>query len=239
MIRFLHRLALALVLIGAEHAFAQPTSALPDGYAIYKSVALSQAVNGITGSLQIMADSRITPEIRTAMWGAGPADFALYGSDLANQFARQLLRPGHLRIVDTTGRVVADETFDRPLADIDTAYLYGDSFPTYLVAVDYSSGCCNSGPATMLTEVRNAKLRHVMTSFLPNTVRADWRIVEARSGKSKEIEMISSNAEGPDADFITNYWTYRFNGSQWVGEKRSEKGYWEGDGSWPSRDKFP
>ncbi|HWY60927.1 MAG TPA: hypothetical protein VNW15_03405 [Rhizomicrobium sp.] len=243
MIRFLYRLALAIVLIGAQCASAQSPSALPDGYAVYKSVALSNTLNGVTGSLQILTDSRVTPEIRGTMWGTGPADFAFYGSDLAKKFNQQPLLPGHLRIVDAAGQVVADEPFDRPLADIETTYLYGDNFPTYLVAVDYSSGCCNSGPATMMMEVRGGKLRHVVTgpfsSFLPRSVRADWHIVDAQNGKSKEIEMIDSNAGGPDADFVTEYWTYRFDGSQWVGKKRTEKGYWEADGTWPDRKKFP
>ena len=241
MIRFLYWLALAIVLIGAQRAFAQSPSALPDGYAVYKSVTLTTAVNGISGSLQILADARITPEIRKAMWGVGPTDFAFYGSDLAKQFDDQPLLQGHLRIVNSAGQVVADEPFesDRPLAELDTAFLYGDNFPTYLVAVDYSSGCCNSGPATMMVEIRSGKLRHVVSDWLPRTVRADWHIVEAPNGKGKEIEMVDSNAQGPDAVFVTEYRTYRFNGSQWVGEKRSEKGYWEAGGDWPDRNRFP
>ena len=235
-----------LVGIFIQGATAQ-SSQLPEGYTLYKSEPLTEAINGIDGSLQILTDSRISPDIHKAMWGVGPVDFALYGNPIVGQFVQNPLSYAYLRIIDASGRVLSEEQLERPLADIDTAFLYDSNFPTFLITVDYSSGCCSSGPATMLVEVKEGRFRHLTNIVgLAKTIHTDWRIVPAGQGGGEEIEVVQSlpdysvgNALRP-VNFVTDYSTFRFDGRQWNEKTQTKKVYWESDSEdWPTPMNFP
>ena len=242
-------------LIFADRAFA--AAVIPTGYSVHQSVDVDPTEAGIAGSLQILQDRRITPTLRKLMWGiSNEPDFVLSEDDVRQkQFAVEPLRHAHLRLVDLSGRVTVDEQFDVPLAEIKVAHLYGTSFPTYLVTLDYSIGMGSyAGPTTTFAEIRNGHLAFVHASetggtrdtqlSLMRSLKADWRIVRGDKGNLNEILSVACRPDFRDPnrdDFIIIYSTFRFDGMRWHLSLRQQVGFWENEGenSWPDRGNFP
>jgi len=215
-------------------------------FAVYESVPVVFKTAGMTGFLQILQDKRVTPDYR-ATWGySADPGFALgYDDPFVESLKGHPLQDGRIRLIDRGGHVIAVDSFDEPLAEIKTVYLYGTKFPSYLVSVDYGVGMGSyAGPATTLMEVRGGRLIDIPID-LTQSLKNDWQFVPAANGKGKEIEVIQchpnfKNPNGAKTDeFVVDYITYRFVGGQWRGQTIEKIGFWEGDENWPPRSAFP
>ena len=229
--------------------------ALPAGYALHRSLPLDQATNGIDGSLQILEDSRIGPKLRADMWGqTTDLDLILAANDpLRAAVAKSPLKGAHLRLVDATGKVLADQAFDVPLADLDRQQLH-DGAPTFLVTSDHSIGIGSyAGLETRLVDVDHAELapetlpgREALGSSLKNA----WKIADdptpgadGKPGIGKEIQVVAChpNYDNPawaeHQEFVVDLVTYRFAAGAWHDSTHSAVGFWESDQDWP--DEFP
>jgi len=239
--------------LGAAAAPAEVKPAIPAGYAVYQTTALNPRESGVAGVLQILQDERVTSKYRDG-WGSSrePDTVLPEGDPLLKSIAGTPLRNGRLRLVGDDGQVIADEPFEVPLGKLETAFLYGGEFPTYLVTVDYGIGFGSyNGPATMLAEVRGGRLVFVQAVGdkdpirLAETLKHGWRFVDAAKGRGKEIEEIDChpNFDNPKwedrSEFVVIYTTYRFDGRHWRASSRQTIGFWENEGDWPARSQFP
>jgi len=224
--------------------------AVPEGYAIHKSLPVDQATNGIDGALQVLEDSRITPALRADMWQeTTDLDLVLAeGDPLRKALAKEPLKGAHLRLVDATGKVIADQVFTVPLADIDRQQLH-DGPATFLVSADHSLGIGSyAGLETTLMDVDHGQLtteelpgRKALGSSLKNA----WRIVDDPSpgpdGKpvaAKVIQVVAchpnwANPAWVDSqEFVVELTTYRW-AAGWQAKTNSPIGFWESDQDWP------
>lgn len=245
-------LALALALAAPARA---DEPAVPDGYAIHRSLPLDPVANGIAGSLQILEDSRITPALRADLWQqtTDPDLVLAEGDPLRKILAKAPLKNAHLHLTDAAGAVIADRSFDVPLADIDRRQLH-DGAPTFLVSSDHSLGSGSyAGLETSLMAVDHGQLapedlpgRAVLVSSLKNA----WRIVDdttpgpdGKPGTGKAIQAIACHpnwanpAWADQQEFVVDLTTYRY-AAGWHGTTNSPVGFWESDQTWPD-DQFP
>lgn len=229
--------------------------AVPAGYAIHQSLPLDPATNGTDGSLQILEDGRISPKLRADMWGqTTDLDLILAADDpLRAAVAKSPLKAAHLRLVDATGKVLADQTLDVPLADLDRQPLH-EGGPTFLVTADHSIGIGSyAGLETRLLDVDHGTLapevlpgREALASSLKNA----WKIADdptpgadGKPGTAKEIQVVAChpNYANPTwaehQEFVVDLVTYRFAAGAWHDSTHSAVGFWESDQDWP--DEFP
>jgi hypothetical protein len=225
--------------------------AVPAGYAIHKSLPLDLATNGIDGSLQILEDSRIGPGLRADMWlQTTDTDLILAeGDPLRRSIAKTPLGHAHLRLVDATGKIVADQTFDVPLADLDVQQLHAGP-PTFLVSSDHSIGLGSyAGLETSLMSVDHGQLAPETLPGRPAIVaslRNAWKIVDDPTPDAKgakEIQLVACHpnfanpAWADTGEFSVDLVTYRFAAGAWRDTTTSAVGYWESSQDWPTN--FP
>jgi len=240
-----------------QHAVNSATGQRDIGYSVYQSIALDPQESGTSGFLQILQDERVTPKYREAWGVTNEPQMALAENDpLLKSIKLSPLRNGRVQLTSADGHVLADEPIDVPLGKIETEFLYGTKFPTYLVSIDEGIGMGSyAGPATMLAEVRDGKLQFVHLAdkkegqsdriWLGRSLKNGWQIVGASDGVGKEIEQINchpnfANPKWADTgEFVVTYSTYRFVGDQWHRVSREEIGFWENEGDWPNRSQFP
>jgi hypothetical protein len=233
-----------------EKPLAGPTKTTK-GYTVYQSVRLDPAKTGVKGFLQVLQDERVTPEYRDK-WGNTNAPDMILGKNepLLLSIKQHPLKNGRLRLISPEGRAIAEEPFEVPLARIETAFLYGTKFPTYLVEADYGIGMGPyAGPATMFLEIRKGKLHYIRAVGEKNrlslgySLQNAWKLVPAKNGAGQEIEFIQChpNWKKPKSDeFVVVYATYRFDGKSWHRKSRQEVGYFDsGESDWPARIAFP
>jgi hypothetical protein len=215
-------------------------------FTVYQTLTLDAAAAGMSGSLEILQDKRVTPRYRQA-WGASADPGIVFGPDdpLTKAYDSHPLQNGRIRLIGPHGHIIAEDSFGEPLATIAKTYLYGNEFPTYLVTVDYGIGMGSyAGPATRFVEVRKGKLIELPID-VSDSLKNAWRIVPARSGAGKEIEVVNChpNFDNPAWDkteeFVTVYTSYRFVHGDWHSTSMSKIGMWEDDAPWPPRSAFP
>jgi hypothetical protein len=243
------RAAFALLALLAVPAWAG-APAMPAGYAIHKSLALDQATNGIDGSLQILEDSRITPALRADMWQqTTDLDLVLgQGDPLRKVLAKTPLRGAHLRLIDAAGKIVADQAFDVPLADVDRQQLHQGA-PTFLVSADHSLGIGSyAGLETSLMAVDHGQLQPEALpgrKALGSSLKNGWKIVDDATpgAPAKAIQTVACHpnwanpAWADSGEFVVDLTTYRFAAGAWHDTTKTAVGFWESDQDWP--DGFP
>lgn len=246
------RWAFGLLVLAVPAWGAEP--AIPVGYAIHKALPVDQATNGIDGSLQILEDSRITPALRADMWQqTTDLDLVLAeGDPLRKAIAKAPLQGAHLRLVDAAGKVIADQSFDVPLADLDRQQLHAGP-ATFLVGVDHSLGIGSyAGLETHLMDVDHGQ---PVAEELPggkalaSSLKNAWRIVDdttpgadGKPGTGKAIQAVACHpnwanpAWADKQEFVVDLTTYRYAGN-WQARTISPVGFWESDQDWPEN--FP
>jgi hypothetical protein len=215
-------------------------------FVVYQSVPVDSKEAGMTGVLQILQDKRVTSEYRQTWGSSADPEMALGPDDpLVKSFEAHPLKNGRIRLVGQDGHVVSVSSFGEPLAKVDTDYLYGTDFPTYLVSVDYGVGMGSyAGPATTFMEVRGGRLID-LPILVGQSLKNGWQIVPASSAVGKEIEQVQchpnfKNPNWADTDeFVVDYSTYRFVNGQWRKKSVEKIGFWEADDGWPPRSSFP
>ena len=237
-------LAAGVLALLLTQAAAASEPAVPDGYAVHQSLALDQAANGMTGALQILEDSRIGPALRAEMWRqTTDTDLILDEKNpLRATFAKAPPRPAHLRLVDGSGKVVADQPFDVPLADIDRQQLH-DGTPTFLVSADHSLGTgADAGLETRFMAVDHGELVPEDLPgqpFLRTSLKNAWKIVDDTTPGSKAIQVVAchpnlaKSEEAATGGTVVDLTTYRYAQGAWHDTTVSLVGYWESSEDWP------
>ena len=182
--------------------FGQTTShreARTGRYSVVVRLPLSQNADGIDGYVELLDDSRLTPNIRKQAWQTGEFEGEIdadSGPDL-QPFKNEPPSNALIQIVGLDRRVIETKTLD-PLAKLQAARLYGSSKLTYLLTVDYSAGFGSySGPITDLVEMNGGHMRWVEATdartghsgeiSLMSSLKTTWKLVDAPHEKGREI----------------------------------------------------
>lgn len=140
---------------------------------------------------------------------------------------------------------------ERPLAKIEAEQLIGGKPASFALTVDYSSGIGSySGPATRFFDVTAGSIRWMQAKDsktgklqelrVASTLKTEWKLVP--NGQHQDILEVRCRPafKGEhDDSFEVTYKRYRFNGHGWVQYSRSEKGFWESEGTFPQATLFP
>ena len=123
-------------------------------FEVTQSLPLNKSANGISGTLQVLADSRLSSELQKQMWGVGDWSFILPEDDARRaEFEHSPPRNAQLRIVTDTGVVLRNVALEKPLAKVAEAHL-GNGKTSFFVAVDYSIGFGSyAGVTTLLLDI--------------------------------------------------------------------------------------
>ncbi len=219
----------------------------PQTYAIVQTFPLSQVSNGIDGRIELLMDARLSPSVREQLWGKGDWSLVLpQDSNLFKDFSALPPLNAKLRIRDDTGKLVAERSLERPLANLEE-WRPASEKGGYLLSIDFSAGFGSyNGLGTTLLQVCNRTFHDVEALNavthkrepirLAKSLKSDWRI-EPRS-EGTDILSLSSHP-GNNGNFVSDYVRYSFDGKQWLEHKKQKDGLWESDQPFPPRSAFP
>jgi hypothetical protein len=229
-------------------------------YIISKNFQLTKSVQGIDGVLQLLQDSRLARSLRDAQ--PGSAFSALY---LADGKPRPLFKDNPplgtvLRVLSQDQgffQIVESHTYDlAPVAWLEEVRLSGSGRASYLLTQDLSTGMGSyNGPTTYFYEMVNGKLKPLeyfngqtqqkAPLVLMRSLKTNWKLVVSRDGKSQDILQAAcrpdfGNGRKGGNNFLVYYDRFHFDGKNWVGYKKVEKGFWEAESDdLPPLSKFP
>lgn len=220
-------------------------------YVISQRLRLTTTANGLNGWLEVVIDSRLTPELQEQMWGNGDWSFVFpEGDPLYAVFEKKPPRNAQLRISADDGTVVQNLALDQPLARIKEVQLINGK-TSFLVGVDYSVGFGSyAGVTTQILDVRDRQLQWAVATDintndaqpirLPKTLKSQWKLIPFR--KNKDILWVycrPAKVEVSGREFVIGYVRYRFDGQRWIRHEKLRNGIWESDQRFPNISSFP
>lgn len=213
---------------------------------------LTVKTDGFAGSLDLLEDPRITPELDQSLWQSGGPEMALDEHDpLLQQLATSPLRSAVLRLRDSKGHTVAETTLQREQARIEFSQLHPGRRSIF-VTTDLSAGLGSySGPFTQILDVSRGNLDFVQARNVTNGIRGSislastlktaWRTISASAG-SRDILQVACRPKSFDpnsAEFVITYTRYHWNGSEWLMAQAESPGMWESEERFPLLKRFP
>lgn len=212
--------------------------------------------------LELLEDSRITPALRASFQRGLPVDAcAQPATDVVHAFCdtirKHLLLPALVRFVDSSGRDLDTTTLERPIADV--MLVIDDpaaSRRVYGVGVDLTADAGTySGPYVRLLDQRSRRFEwlrardsvsdEVEEVHLATTPKAAWQVAAGPDGSNSEILTVAcrptfaDKKAGTGDGFQVIYDRYTFIGADLQRHRRAERGFWENDGRFPARSRFP
>lgn len=247
----LSALAFGIGLFGCGVSAMAADAALPAGYRLAQQVS-----TGGGDTLQVLEDSRITPELHSQLWGNASDPDSISDETLAADVQAHPLAEAQARLVATSGEIKAQRKLGYPLATVEKAPFRGLPQPVFFLTIDETAPMgSSSGPATeVLVPVEKAlkPISYIAEDGKPHD------LILAQTGKAAwqatppdEIQEVSSVAnfkaaakdtgdeDGEGDSFVTTYRTYKFVGGKWTATSRQKNEYWESEGDFPERSAFP
>lgn len=217
-------------------------------YAVSQSFPLHQATEGLAGTLQLLMDSRLTPDVRGEMWGKGDWSVVLSpDAKLFQEFSKVPPAYAKLQIRSEAGQLVSERILGVALAQIQEVNFDGENNRTFLLTVDSSVGFgSDAGLETTLLQIHDGTFRGVFAEAegtrksepfrLVKTLKADWKMVSS----SEKPEILSFSCRpAQDGSFVVVYVRYYFERGEWFAKQRERPGFWESDQGFPPRSEFP
>lgn len=231
---------------------ARIVSGQSKGLRVVSSLNLTVASDGFSGRVELLQDSRLTPDLAKLLWGSGGPELALDpGDPLYKELTALPLKDAAIRLVDQHSRTIQELTLKREQALIGAELLH-PGFRTILVTTDLSAGFGSySGLFTELIDVSRGRFEFVDARdaqsgarspiYLGNTLKTAWKLVAApgNSGKSKDILEIACRPNADASVFYLTYSRYSWSGTEWVVFTRRVPGMWEADEPFPASERFP
>ncbi len=245
-VAFVNGVRLTIPNIDFQPATGTASGPAPSGYAVASRAALD---GGASQALEILEDSRISPQLRGQMWHTSddPAFVLPEHSPLAAELARHPLRAARVRIVDAQGITQAEQLLDEPLAKVERAGWRGLAAPTYLLTVDHSIGMGSYAGLSVTLLVPGESGLDPVTYAAPGghsgilrlgeTLKTGWQAVPGRAGGPDELEQAYCRPDDK-GDFTITYETYRTIRGAWQMTSRRQAGFWENE-AFPPRSAFP
>jgi hypothetical protein len=239
-------------------------SAPTSQYKVYREFQLYSQTHGLDGYLQLLQDRRLFGTHRKNLWGSDnffwcykPESYVM--KEFCASVQKEPLLSAIVRIVDSSGKVIDSRMMERPLASVTTHKLYDSEMITYFITIDYSTGAGSyNGPIEILVEVNNGKLKWVKgvkdsgeekEITLMRSLKTAWRLIPRNDGRGQDIVKIACRPnlgkpfgeESSKEDFIVIYTRFNYDYGQkiWLQFERKEFGYWEDEGQFPNRNRFP
>ncbi|SJZ41058.1 hypothetical protein SAMN02745119_00522 [Trichlorobacter thiogenes] len=215
--------------IAAESAQQHPRC----DYVAYQRLPLTKKLHGVDGALVILRDRSVL----------AVEQYSFEDNETSCNARLHLEGPGNTPI--------ATHALERPIARIEATNLVGGRPASFALTVDYSSGIGSySGPATRFFDVVAGEIRWLQAKdkktgtlqelVVASTLKTEWKLVP--NGQHQDILEVRCRPafKGEyDDSFEVTYKRYRFNGHGWMQYSRSEKGFWESDGTFPQVTLFP
>ncbi|HEY1961302.1 MAG TPA: hypothetical protein VGG69_02700 [Rhizomicrobium sp.] len=238
---------LGLLLLIGVLAVARPS----EKYFVHQRVQTSD------GSLEILEDARLTPEIEPKLWdGCSQPIMVFDDSDPAiSVFVGRPVLPARLRQRDPRGKVLEDILLEpqATVARIKPHRLGSANAP--VIVIETSDAACfgsYSGWTEWLFRLDGNHVVPVVATAangarkqvsLFRSLKSDWKFIQ-RTPQSIEIEQVFcrpdlAHATRDKMPFLMRYITYRFDGHHWREFERTEPGLWENDEQFPPEAKFP
>ena len=208
-------------------------SGTSDGYRVASSCSF-----GDSGTLQLLLDKAVTKRVLDSHWKTGIWD----GTEP---------RPALLRWLTADGSVQSTLDLEHPLARLTRRNSVPDEPPR--VTIDLSAGLGSySGPVTRWVVqqdglIRWAKTiddqgREVQVSVM-ESLKTAWKRQRRKDGHLDIFEaacrpQFKQDEQGNEL-FSVTYKHYRFDQGTWSYSSRTESGFWEMDGDFPSESAFP
>jgi len=232
---------------------------LPSGSALWKSFSLVKLKDGIDGRLELLVDAQIQSPGGPAMGvlpscnPCAPVDGSPVPQWCAPLAPRSLAR-AKVRLVTSSGEVIALRELECPMAQITQEALRAHTGPAYAVTVALSTEeGAYTGPLTRFAEVVNGKLEWLTATDsqtketreveLTSTGKSAWTLSPHKGGTdilvaAGDIDSTSPPSEG-GAPQVTLLIRYHFDKNRWVRVSRTEPGFWESGNEFPERKRFP
>ena len=233
---------------------------VPEGYVVHQSISLDRATHGFDGTLEVLEDARVTPELQEAMWrvSADPRQVLADNDPQRPSFEKNQLLNAQLRLVTSDGRIAFEDKFVWPLAEIEASPLSNAGDPVIFVTTDNTTNFGSyKGTQTRLLEfnrARASKEREATESapayafigedpkpaLLIRSQKSDWRATKDVRGLPV-IQLVTAypDVNGNIRDFIIEYASIRSEEGGWIMRSRTENGMWEPQEAWPAAAKFP
>jgi hypothetical protein len=222
---------------------------------VSKSLHLTAASDGFDGTLELLADARLTPELEKMLWDSGGPDMALDESDARYKtFASSPLKRAVVRLRDASQKIVFEKTLDRELARLRVEPLHSGQ-RTVLVTTDLSIGMGSyAGPLTELYQVKAGRLEAVSARnpqsgrtepiALMSSLKTAWKMVSPNPAQTDRKDILEvacrpANWSSLKSDFVVIYTRYHWDGKGWIEFTRRVHGFWEDDSGFPSPARFP
>jgi len=179
--------ALSVAALGQQ--FVEPVERFP----------LTKAANNIEGWFEVLADSRITPELKKKMWGKGDWETVLDAKDpLRESFTKDAPDDVLFRITMKNGYVAKTEPLDRPICVVKPEQWPGGGV-IYFITVDYSADAGEGATlSTRLLEIHGARFEW-LEAREPSTAPEDEDTAPAdkKSKQAKDKEEKSRRSHDP------------------------------------------
>ena len=227
----------------------QDTS-VPQGYAVRQSLKLDRATYGLEGTLEVLEDERITPELQKVMWriSADPRQVLADNDPHRMTFEKNHLRDAKVRVVTSDGRLAFEDKFVWPLAEIEVTPLTNSGDAVIFVTTDNTTNFGTyKGTATRMLEFKRGAKENApyyvaigedpKAALLLRSQKSDWRLAKDARG-TPVIQLIAAYPD-VNGNVRDEYATIRSDEGGWVMNSRTEQGAWEPQEAWPAAAKFP
>jgi hypothetical protein len=222
--------------------------------AVVKTIQLTSTLDGFDGTLELLEDGRITPEVQKELWGMGYPDTAFYGdAERIKLLTVPALKHAVLRLEDAHHEIVYKKTLERELARIQVEALHPGQ-RTILITTDLSIGMGSyAGPSTELYQVSSRRLEAVTARYektgevdpiqMMSSLKTAWKLASPGPGETNQKDILElacrPNWEVENTKFFKIYSRYHWDGKQWVLYGKKVPGMWESDDGFPPSQRFP
>jgi hypothetical protein len=227
----------------STHSKADNSSQAFIGYQMVQSLALTQGIDGVDGTLEVLRDDRLTSDDMKQIKEHDPDQNLLEGARFKNDPAKVAV----LRLKSLSGKFVAEMKLEKVDAELTTQDLRDGDHRIIFLTQDYSTGMGSyNGPTAQILEVGptniswakaiDARTGEKIKISLMQNLKTGWGFRPNKAGRGMDILKAScrptdlSNANG-DLIFDTTYSRFHRDHQEWTVTKRTRKNeFWENEG---------
>lgn len=199
---------------------------------VHQSLALTQAIDGVDGSLEVLRDSRLTDSDIKALQEHDPDT----SPELSPRFKNAPMQPARLVLKVHDGHSVQSVQLAQPYATLEAAQIRTNK-RTILVTQDFGIGMGSyNGPITHILNVAPGKMTWAKARSsdgkktqiaLMRSLKSAWNFVSTPAGQ--DILAINCRPDENPDKFTTTFSRYHPNEDDWTVSFRKENILWEAE----------